>query len=170
MIFETERLMLREVTHDDAAFILELLNTPKFIQYVGDRGVRDLDAARRYIDEKYLPGYRQNGYGMWGVVEKESGKMIGACGFVLRESLPGPDIGFSFLPDFERKGYGFESAAAAMEYGRERLGFGDVYAITTLDNEASIGLLKKLGFEVEREIDFDGETLNLFKINFQCFH
>jgi len=164
MIVETERLTLREVDHGDASFILELLNTPKFIQYVGDRCVRDLDAARRYIDERYLSGYRENGYGMWGVVERTSGKVIGACGFVRRESLPGPDIGFSFLPEFERNGFGFESAAAVIEYGRERLGFKDVYAITTLDNEESIRLLEKLGFTVEREIDFDGETLNLFSL------
>ena len=97
----TERLTLREVTHDDAAFILELLNTPKFIKYIGDRGARSIDDALRYIDERYLASYRDNGYGLYGVVENASGKLIGACGFVRRDALPGPDIGFSFLPEFE---------------------------------------------------------------------
>lgn len=158
----TERLLLREVTHDDAPFILELLNTPKFIRYIGDRGVRDLDGARRYIDERYLASYRENGFGLYGVVEKESRELIGACGFVIREALRGPDLGFSFLPEFERKGYGFESATAVMHYGRAQLGFRKIYAITSLDNEASMGLLGKLGFAIEGQIDLDGERLNLF--------
>jgi [ribosomal protein S5]-alanine N-acetyltransferase len=159
---ETARLILREVTHDDAGFILELLNTPKFIRYIGDRGVRDLDGARRYIDERYLASYRDNGYGLYGVVEKASGKLIGACGFVRRDSLPGPDLGFSFLPEYERKGYGYESATAAMKYGREQLGLGRVYAITSLDNDASGALLQKLGLTLDGEIDFDGEPLKLY--------
>ena len=158
----TERLTLREVTHDDAAFILELLNTPKFIKYIGDRGVRSIEDARRYIDERYLASYRDNGYGLYGVVENASGKLIGACGFVRRDTLPGPDIGFSFLPEFEGKGYGFESATAVIEYGRDVLGFDKVLAITSLDNAASEKLLTKLGFTFDETIDLNGESLKLF--------
>ena len=158
----TERLTLREVTHDDAAFILELLNTPKFIKYIGDRGARSIDDALRYIDERYLASYRDNGYGLYGVVENASGKLIGACGFVRRDALPGPDIGFSFLPEFEGKGYGFESATAVMKYGREVLGFDKVLAITSLDNDASEKLLTKLGFTFDETIDLNGESLKLF--------
>ena len=158
----TERLTLREVTHDDAAFILELLNTTKYIKYIGDRGVRSIEDARRYIDERYLASYRDNGYGLYGVVENASGALIGACGFVRRDTLPGPDIGFSFLPEFEGKGYGFESAAAVMKHGREVLGFDQVLAITSLDNHASEKLLTKLGFTLDDTIDFNGERLKLF--------
>jgi len=158
----TERLTLREVTHDDAAFILELLNTPKFIKYIGDRGVRSVEDALRYIDERYLASYRDNGYGLYAVVENASGKLIGACGFVRRDTLPGPDIGFSFLPEFEGKGYGFESATAVMKYGREVLGFDKVLAITSLDNDASEKLLTKLGFTFDETIDLNGESLKLF--------
>ncbi len=158
----TERLTLREVTHDDAAFILELLNTTKFIKYIGDRGARSIDDALRYIDERYLASYRDNGYGLYGVVENASGKLIGACGFVRRDALPGPDIGFSFLPEFEGKGYGFESATAVMEYGRDVLGFDKVLAITSLDNAASEKLLTKLGFTFDETIDLNGESLKVF--------
>ena len=158
----TERLTLREVTHDDAAFILELLNTPKFIKYIGDRDVRSIEDALRYIDERYLASYRDNGYGLYGVVENASGKLSGACGFVRRDALPGPDIGFSFLPEFEGKGYGFEAATAVMEYGRDVLGFDEVFAITSLDNDASEKLLTKLGFTFDETIDLNGEPLKLF--------
>ncbi|MBA3769757.1 MAG: GNAT family N-acetyltransferase [Blastocatellia bacterium] len=158
----TQRLTLREVTHDDAAFILKLLNTPKFIKYIGDRGVRSIEDAVRYIDERYLASYRDNGYGLYGVVENASGVLVGACGFVRRDALPAPDIGFSFLPEFERKGYGFESATAVMKYGREVLGFDEVLAITSLDNDASAKLLTKLGFTFDKIIDLNGEPLKLF--------
>ncbi len=158
----TERLTLREVTHDDAAFILELLNTPTFIRFIGDRGVRSIEDALRYIDERYLASYRDFGYGLYGVVENASGKLIGACGFVRRDALPGPDIGFSFLPECEGKGYGFESATAVMEYGRDVLGFDKVLAITSLDNAASEKLLTKLGFTFDKTIDLNAEPLKLF--------
>jgi len=158
----TERLTLREVTHNDPAFILEFLNTPKFIQYIGDRGVRSIEDALRYIDERYLASYRDNGYGLYGVVENAGDALIGACGFVRRDALPGPDMGFSFLPEFERKGYGFESATAVMKYGREVLGFDEVLAITSLDNDASGKLLAKLGFILEGRTEMDGEPLNLY--------
>jgi [ribosomal protein S5]-alanine N-acetyltransferase len=161
-ILETERLILREVDHEDAPFVLELLNTPKFIQYIADRGVRDLDGARQYIEDRYLASYRDNGYGLYGVVEKSSGKVIGACGFVRRPGLSGPDIGFSFLPEYEGLGYGFESASAVLKYGNETLGFDRVYAITSLDNERSGNLLSKLGFTSNDLIEIDGEQLKLF--------
>jgi len=162
LILETERLVLREVTTGDVAFILELLNTPKFLKYIGDRGVRDIDAAQQYIDDRYLASYRDNGCGLYGVVEKAGRKLIGACGFVRRETLPGPDIGFSFLPAYEGKGYGFESASAVMKYGRETLGLDEVLAITSLDNDASERLLVKLGFRFDRVEELDGEPLKIY--------
>lgn len=162
-ILETERLVLREVTTDDAAFILELLNTPKFLKYIGDRDVRNLDGARAYIEDRYLASYRNNGYGLYGVVEKASGKLIGACGFVRRELLPGPDIGFSFLPEYEGRGYGFESGTAMMEYGREVLGFEKFIAITSLDNDASGRLLGKLGFRFVKNEEIGGELLKIYE-------
>lgn len=161
-ILRTERLALREVTRDDAPFILELLNTPKFIKYIGDRGVRDLGDAVKYIDERYLASYTENGYGLYGVIELASGKLIGACGFVRRPSLPGPDIGFSLLPEYEGKGYGFESASAVMEYGRDQFGFDRLLAITSLDNDASGKLLGKLGFTLSGVEEIGGEQLKIF--------
>ena len=104
-----------------------------------------------------------NGYGLWAVDEKASGKAIGICGFVRRDTLPGPDIGFAFLPDFEGRGYGTEAAAATLLYGQEKLGFERVLAITSLQNFASIALLEKIGFKFEELIVSPlGEELRLF--------
>ena len=163
-ILETERLLLREAVETDAEFILDLLNQPTFIKYIGDRGVDNLEKAREAIENKYRQSYRENGFGLWIVVLKETESAIGFCGFVRRESLPGDDLGFAFLPQFEKKGFAFESADAAMKYGREKLNFGRVYAITTQNNANSIKLLGKLGFEFEKLIKLsDGDDeLNLY--------
>jgi RimJ/RimL family protein N-acetyltransferase len=164
-ILETERLVLREIDSAlDAEFIFELLNSPGFIKYIGDRGVRDLDDSRNFIETRYRQSYREHGYGLYAVVLKESGTQVGMCGFVRRDTLPGPDIGFAFLPEHEGKGYGFESGSGVMKFGLEKLGFEEVFAITTLDNAASMKLLGKLGFSLLRVIDTpEGERLNLFQ-------
>lgn len=164
-ILETERLVLREIEPErDAPFILELLNTPKFIQYIGDRQVRTVEDAAAFIENRYAASYRDNGYGLYAVDLRSDGTSVGMCGFVRRDTLPGPDIGFSFLPEHERRGYGYESASAILDYGRKTLGFTEVYAITTLDNDASGALLEKLGFSYDRNIETEDEVLRLYSI------
>ncbi len=162
-ILETERLGLRKLDSAlDAEFIFRLLNTPKFLKFIGDRGVRSIEDAVAFIDEGYRQSYRDHGYGLYVVELKQSGTQVGMCGFVRRETLPGPDIGFAFLPEFEGKGFGFESAEAVMRYGQETLGFTEVFAITSLDNTASGRLLEKLGFKFDDLIENGDETIKLF--------
>lgn len=163
--------MLRELTLEDAPFVLELLNTPKFIKYIADRGVRTLEDARRYTDERFLASYAANGFGLYLVQLKigadprsktQKIKSIGVCGFVRRDTLPGPDIGFAFLPEYEGKGYGFEAASAVIDYGRTTLGLGRVLAITSLGNDASGRLLIKLGFSLDGVQEINGESLKVY--------
>jgi ribosomal-protein-alanine N-acetyltransferase len=166
-IVETERLVVRELVEDDAEYILELLNTPSFIKYIGDRGIRTADDARTFIETRYRQSYRDHGYGLFAVDLRSDGTPVGMCGFVRRDSLPGPDIGFAFLPEHERKGYGFESASAVVRYGRDALGFTELYAITSVDNDASGRLLTKLGFAFSKLIDTpEGETIKLFHFEY----
>lgn len=163
IILETERLMLRELdAKADAAFIHELLNTPKFLKYIGDRGVRAVDDAAAFIENRYRASYREHGFGLYLVASRETAAAVGLCGFVKRDTLAHPDIGFAFLPEYEGRGYGYESATAIMKHGRETLGFTTVLAITSQDNDASGRLLEKLGLGFDRLIDSDGETLKLF--------
>ena len=180
-ILETERLTIRELNAaTDAAFVLELLNSPKFIKYIGDRGVRSVEESREFIENRYRQSYREHGFGLYTVGLKsgestdndtlraarvsasDTATQIGICGFVKRDTLPGPDLGFAFLPEFEGQGYGFESAAAMMKHGRETLGFTKVLAITSLHNDVSGRLLEKLRFKFERLIDSGDEKLKLF--------
>ncbi len=164
-ILETERLNLREIVESDAAFMLDLLNQPSFIENIGDRNVRTVEEARDFIENRYRLSYRVNGYGLWAVELKETGETIGICGFVKRDTLPDADIGFAFLPQFEGKGYAVESAVGTMKYGAETLNFERVLAITTQHNEKSGRLLEKLGFKYERLIDINDEELKLFAWN-----
>ena len=157
IVLETERLILRHATEDDAPFMLELLNDPAFLRFVGDRGVRTLEDARRYIRERHVEAYRRNGFGFYLVELKETGAPVGTCGLVRREGLTDPDVGFAFLPDYRARGYGFESARAVVDYARERLGLKRLLAITSPDNDASGALLGKLGLKFERMMKLPGE-------------
>jgi RimJ/RimL family protein N-acetyltransferase len=174
-ILETERLVIRECTTEDAPFVLELLNSPKFVKYIGDRGVRTVEDAGRYIAERFIASYQRHGYGLYAVelradagTDSESEisdpKWIGLCGLVNRPSLEHPDVGFAFLPEFEGRGYGTESATSIIEHAWTKLGLKHLLAITTLDNDASVALLKKLGFSLVRVVDENGEKLNLFEL------
>ena len=164
IILETERLALRKLSTDDADFVLELLNEPSFLQYIGDRGVRSLEDAREYILNRLVASYERNGFGLYLVELKESSIPIGISGLVKRDALPDADIGFAFLPAYWSKGYALESAAAVMNYAREVLGLPRIVAITSLDNEASAKLLEKIGLRFERLIKLseDAEEVKLF--------
>jgi RimJ/RimL family protein N-acetyltransferase len=167
-ILETERTILRKVTESDADFVLDLLNQPSFIKYIADRNVRTLEQSREYIESRFTASYEKFGFGMWAVVSKESGEIMGVCGFVRREGLPEADIGFAFLPQFEGKGYAFEAASAIMRYGRDVLKLPRVLAITSMDNTRSQRLLEKIGLKYERIVSLPGSTeeLKLFSTNF----
>jgi len=165
LIVRTVRLTLRELAVDDAPFINQILNTPKFLKYIGDRNVRSDEDAHDFIVNKYISSYQNNGYGLW-TVETHEGTAVGICGFVKRDYFDVPDIGFAFLPEHERQGYGYESALASMKYGRETLGFAQVLAITSLNNHASVSLLKKLGFTDDGIIEPQGEELRLFSYSY----
>lgn len=160
-ILETERAILREIVAGDDAFVLDLLNQPSFIRYIGDRGVRTLAEAREFIESRYRRSYREHGYGLYTVERKEDGASLGICGFVKRETLPDADIGFAFLPQFWSQGYAYEAAAAAMRYGREVLRFAKILAITTQDNESSCKLLLKLGFQYDGLIKTPSDEVEL---------
>ena len=111
-ILETDRLILRQLSTEDAAFILELVNEPSFIQNIGDRGVRTLEDARAYILRVAISSYEKNGFGLYLVELKDSGQSIGMCGLIKRDGLEDVDIGYAFLPRFWLKGYAVEAAAA----------------------------------------------------------
>jgi ribosomal-protein-alanine N-acetyltransferase len=159
---ETERLELHEFNDDDAPFVLRLVNEPSFLRYIGDRGVRTLADARKYIADGPVAGYALYGHGLLRVVRKADGVALGMCGILKRDTLPDPDIGFSFMPEYGSQGYALESAQAVMKHARDTLALGRIVAITTKDNEPSMRLLGKLGFRFDRLIKLGEEELRHF--------
>ena len=162
-VLDTERLVLRRFTLDDAQFVLTLLNEPSFLRYIGDKNVRNLEDARQYILNGPIATYDRYNFGLYAVQLKESQTPIGMCGLLKREEFSSPDIGFAFLPDFWNKGFAFEAAAAVLQDARDRLKLQRILAITSLDNDASIKLLQRLGFGFERvTTTHNGEQVNIF--------
>ncbi|MGH9442568.1 MAG: GNAT family N-acetyltransferase [Thermoanaerobaculia bacterium] len=155
---ETERLFLRRLTPGDAGFVLELLNDPDWLRFIGDRGVRTLEDARDYIVKGPMEMYAQFGLGLLLVEMKEGHAPAGICGLIRRESLEDVDLGFAFLPAFRGKGFAYESAAAALAYGVGVLRLPRIVAITSPENDRSAKLLEKLGFRFEKMIRLSGET------------
>ena len=149
IILETERLVLRKLSADDAEFILELVNEPSFIKNIGDKGVRTLAGAEQYLLDGPMASYERFGFGLYRVELKDSGVPIGICGLLKRDTLPDVDVGFAFLPQFWSRGYAVESASAVMKHGRNALAIGRIVAITALDNQSSIKVLEKIGLKFE---------------------
>jgi len=166
-VIETDRLVLRRLSTDDAEFINELLNQPSFLRYIGDKEVRSNADAVRYIQTGPLASYERFGFGLYLVELKESGASIGICGLLKRDSLPDVDVGFAFLPSYWSQGYAFESASAVMTYGREVLGLRRIVAITSPDNDPSIRLLERIGLRFEGLIKLseDKSEVRLFSSN-----
>jgi RimJ/RimL family protein N-acetyltransferase len=146
--FETERLILRPLNLNDIPFIIQLLNSPGWLAYIGDRNVKSEEQALQYLQNGPLKSYKENGYGLSLVERKEDGQAIGMCGIIKREGLDHPDIGFAFLPEFEGKGYAYEIAAATLHYATEQLKLSRITAITLPNNTRSIRLLEKIGLRV----------------------
>jgi len=163
-VIETNRLTHRKLTLDDAEFILDLLNQPSFIQFIGDRGVRTLEDAREYLSKRLIESYERFGFGLYLTLLKVGQIPIGICGLVKRDSLDDIDIGFAFLPQYWLKGYAFESASAVLTYAKNTLGIKRIVGIATPDNHGSIRVLEKIGLQFERMVKLsadDGE-LKLF--------
>ena len=163
-VTETERLLVRRLDTADSAFILQLVNEPSWVRFIGDKGVHTLDDARRYIEKGPVTMYERFGFGLYAVESKEMHALVGICGLIQREALPDVDLGFAFLPVFWGRGYAYEAASAVMSYGRKVLGLRRIVAVLSRDNRRSRNLLEKLAFRFERPVRLtaDGEELDLY--------
>lgn len=166
-IIETPRLIIKPVALDDAAFILNLINTPKYIANIADRGIRTIEKTQAYVKEKMLPQFDRLGYGNYVVSLKNGGIKIGTCGIYDRPGLEGVDIGFAFLPEYENHGYAYESALQLKQVVVKDFGITNIKGITLPSNKSSQKLLTKLGLKYVKMINLpdDDEELMLFEWN-----
>jgi len=162
-VLETARLRLYELSEHapgDAAFVLELLNDPDFLRYIGDRGVHDLVQAAGYLRDGPVASYRLNGFGLYRVERREDGAAVGLCGLIKRPPLAHADLGYALLPRFRGHGYVAEAARAVLGAAR-RQGMTTVLAVVDPDNAASIRTLRGLGFEYRDNIRLAADDIEL---------
>ncbi len=164
--FETKRLILRPALEGDAKFYLKLLNSPKWIKFIGDRNVGTVAEARRYIKEKMVSQLEKLGYSNYTIIRKEDGEMLGCCGLYNRDGLEGVDIGFALLTEYEKQGYAFEAADTLKTAAINEFGILNLKAITSKENVASQKLLEKLGLSYVRPVTLpsDSEELMLYEL------
>jgi ribosomal-protein-alanine N-acetyltransferase len=164
-LFESANLNIRCITNNDATFIFELLNTPGWKQFIGDRHIDSLDDATNYLIKGPLASYEQHGFGAWLVTLKSTGQAIGICGLFKRDYLDQPDLGFAFLPALEASGMAYEASLATLTYIKEHFDFNNLYATTTNVNLRSKRLLERCGFILTGTVTLpDGETLLLYTL------
>jgi len=161
IVLETDRLVLREFTLDDTAFIIDLVNTPGWLEFIGDRNVKTEEQARTYLENGPLKSYKENGFGLAMVQLKTEKTPIGMCGILKRENLDNPDIGFAFLPEFMGNGYAFEIATATLIIAKTIWQLPVIAAITLPSNKSSIKLLEKIGLHFIKPFTFPGSSEEL---------
>ena len=168
VIAETNRLIISKISIDDASFLLELMNTPGWLKYNGDRNVKTLEQAKSHVKNNQLKCYETFGFGYYKLqLKDENLKTIGTSGLLKRDNLEHTDIGFSLLPEYHRKGYGFEAASEIMKLAKNTFNIKTLCAITLPINQPSINLLEKLGLSYQKTIKpfEDDKELLLFAKN-----
>ena len=165
--YETERLIIKLVDIDDAGFLMKMVNTEKWLKYIGDRNIHNLGDAEKYVKEKNLPQIERLGFGNCVVILKSNNEKIGTVGLYDREGIEGVDIGFAYLEAYEGKGYAYEAARKIMDVGINEFGINKISAITLPTNESSIKLIEKLGLKFKKvvRVPNDDEDLNLYEMN-----
>ncbi|HUQ10769.1 MAG TPA: GNAT family N-acetyltransferase [Steroidobacteraceae bacterium] len=148
----TPRLTLRRLGFDDAPFLVRLLNQPSFLENIGDRGVRNVEDAHRYLREGPMAMYEKFGFGLWHVAQRSDGASIGMCGLLRRDILPDVDIGYAYLPEYWGQGYALEAAEATLRHAAGKFGLGRVIGVVSTGNTSSIRVLEKLGMSFERMV------------------
>lgn len=150
-ILETERCLVRETTPEDVEDFFRIYSEPSITKFM-EGLYPDKEQEKEYIREYIKKIYTFYEFGVWTVVEKSSGSVIGRAGFSYREGYDDPEIGFIIGVPWQRRGYGEEICRGILDYGVGILGFREVNALVETWNEASLKLCDKLGFRAVEEL------------------
>ena len=164
MRIETERLIISEITINEASFFHELVNDPTYLQFIPDKNIYSIADAEKHITTKIIKEYQTQGFGFYLVSLKSDKTPIGMCGLIDRDGLDCLDFGFAFLKEYRGKGFAFESSKAILDFAKNTLKIDKIVAITTLNNVKSSNLLERLGFKFSKNIRIpnDPDELRLF--------
>lgn len=144
-ILETDRLSVREMTASDVDAFYEIYSDTSITEYM--EGLFDNPEDERLYTRNYIRDiYGFYGYGLWTVIEKASGSIIGRAGISNRDGYTLPELGFVIGKAYQHKGYAFEVCSAILNYAEYELGFKAIQALIMPENSASIRLIRRLGF------------------------
>lgn len=161
IILETDRCILREVTEDDLDELYEIYEEPSITLYT-EGLYEDREMERTYIRDYTEQVYKFCGYGIWAVIQKESGRLIGRAGLACREGFDTPELGYVIGVPYQRQGYATEVCRAIVDYAATELGFETLRALFRKENEASYRLCRKLGFHEYRETEIEGVMMRQY--------
>jgi RimJ/RimL family protein N-acetyltransferase len=167
-ILETERLNLRTIEADDAAFYYELVNDPTWLEFIGDKGIYSVGAARTAIVDGPMVMQKTYGHSLYVMERKSDGQPLGLCGLIKRDTLPDVDVGYAIRPAHFGQGYTYEAAVAVVAYARQQLRMRRLLGLTDPGNTNSISLLEKLGLRfVEcKNLPPNDRTTNIYCLEF----
>ena len=154
-VLETERLLLRRFTPEDAADNYRIYADPENMRFMG-RGPDSVESEREQILKHIASYYDRHGFGLWAVVLKEEGRLIGRCGLLLQPVEGAQEVEVSYLIDrhYWGRGLATEAARAAVGLGFERYRFPHVSALINPLNAASVRVAEKIGMRYERDVIF----------------
>ena len=165
-MLHTHRLTISPLQLEDAAFVLELVNSPGWLKYIGDRNIHTIEAAEEYIRTGPWKTAEEHGFSLLRVALKDSNIPIGMSGFLKRGFLQHPDIGYAFLPEYEGQGYATEACTAVLDHFSKKLDLKTIYAMTHPGNKRSQALLLRLGFSFSKQFAVkNGSVTNLFTLS-----
>jgi len=159
-ILETKRLKVRESTIEDVEEFYRIYQEPVITRYM-EGLFPQKEEEKAYMEAYIRQIYGFYGYGLWTVVLKESGRVIGRAGLSVREGYELPELGFVIEAGYQGQGYGAEVCTAILEYAREELSFEKVQALVKKENLRSKRLLARLGFLFEKRVIEKNEEYEL---------
>lgn len=155
-VLETKRCLIRETTQEDVEAFYEIYKYPQITEFMEDL-YPEVEQEKEYVREYIEKVYGFYDFGVWTIIEKASGEIIGRAGFSYRAGFDEPELGFVIGVPWQRKGFAFEVCSAVLEYGMEELGFESVNAMVRPQNEASLHLCERLGFAARGIVHIQSE-------------
>lgn len=151
---------MRRFTPDDLDELVALRTDPEVRRYLGDQSRERVEQRLQY----YISHYEPHGFGVWAVILKETGQMIGWCGLMFLDETPEVEVGYGVAREYWGKGLMTEAAHACLRYGFEKVGLERIVAVAMPENQASRRIMEKLGMRYEKMVHHYGHDLVYYAI------
>jgi len=163
IIAQTPRLIIREMTPEDAERVFDLNSDPEVIKYTGDPPFKSVDEARSFLES--YDHYRLHGFGRWAVELKDDRAFVGWCGLKYSSDLDEYDLGYRLMRHFWGQGFTTEAARACLELGFSRFNMPVIVGRTMPENLGSIRILEKLGMKYQHKALCEGHDALIYTIS-----